>query len=224
MGGENNVAIVADEPSEVVKIYRTPEEAEALLAEGLSSSAVRENARGMSYVDGHYVVSRLNRVFGPFGWSLDLVALECTTDGFYPDPNPQKAEKGQIRIGHMARVRLNVRVAPGGSRWETIDVCREDVGHGSGIGKDRAEAVESSVKEAVTDALKRAARHLGPSMGLALYDKDQRDVRDAETPEEIRELLAQGRIAEARSAIQGMPKDHPERSALIAEYEEAKRG
>jgi recombination DNA repair RAD52 pathway protein len=42
----------------------------------------------------------------------------------------------------------------------------EDVGTGSGADQDKA------VKEAVTDAVKRAVHSMGPFVGLSLYDPD----------------------------------------------------
>jgi recombination DNA repair RAD52 pathway protein len=52
-----------------------------------------------------------------------------------------------------------------------------DVGYGDGSDKTNpGKAHELAAKEAVTDALKRCAKNLGMSMGLALYDKTQENV------------------------------------------------
>jgi hypothetical protein len=57
-----------------------------------------------------------------------------------------------------------------------------DYGYGDGTDKTNpGKAHELAIKEAVTDGLKRCAKNLGPVMGLALYDKDQTDVKEAET-------------------------------------------
>jgi hypothetical protein len=71
-------------------------------------------------------------------------------------------------VSYVARIKLNV----GG-------VCREGVGAGHGIDADLGLAHESAIKEAATDAMKRAAMTFGNPFGLALYDKDQRAVEDA---------------------------------------------
>jgi recombination DNA repair RAD52 pathway protein len=58
-------------------------------------------------------------------------------------------------------------------------VIREGIGTGHGIDRDLGQAHESAVKEAETDAMKRALSTFGSQFGLALYDKQQRDVVDA---------------------------------------------
>lgn len=195
---------------------KTLEHAEDVLGQKLSRAHVRD-LRGNSYVEGHYVVQKLNEAFGPLGWDLDVVRLECTTGGAYEDPNPKK--KGQFRVGYMAVVRIT---AFSGDIYRTTKV---DVGHGDGIGKDLAAIHESAVKEAVTDGLKRAARHLGMAMGLALYDKNQTNVVDA-SPEDIRHMIDCGLLEDASEALKKLPRDTEEQSAikdaLIAEFKAAR--
>jgi DNA repair and recombination protein RAD52 len=53
------------------------------------------------------------------------------------------------------------------------DVSREDVGFGTGVAKNLADAHEGAAKEAVTDALKRALRSFGNQFGNSLYSKDK---------------------------------------------------
>ena len=61
---------------------------------------------------------------------------------------------------------------------------REGTGAGHGIDTDLGLAHESAIKEAETDAMKRALMTFGNPFGLALYDKQQREVSsgDAEAP------------------------------------------
>ena len=69
---------------------------------------------------------------------------------------------------------------------------REGTGYGSGIAKDLGDAIESALKEAETDAMKRALMTFGNPFGLALYDKTQASVsdpREAEQAQERDELL-----------------------------------
>jgi len=58
---------------------------------------------------------------------------------------------------------------------------REGTGYGSGMGKPEAigDAVEGAIKEAETDAMKRALMTFGNPFGLALYDKTQEHVEKA---------------------------------------------
>ena len=59
-----------------------------------------------------------------------------------------------------------------------LSITREDVGFGTEIARQFADAHESGAREAVTDGLKRALR----SFGNALYDKSQKDLRGAVSP------------------------------------------
>lgn len=62
-------------------------------------------------------------------------------------------------------------------------VTREGLAVGVGNGKpeNAGDVIESAVKEAETDALKRALRSFGNTFGLALYDKDK-SAREVGTP------------------------------------------
>jgi len=55
-------------------------------------------------------------------------------------------------------------------------------GAGHGIDVDLGLAHESALKEAETDAMKRALMTFGNPFGLALYDKQQREVTSSATP------------------------------------------
>ena len=60
-------------------------------------------------------------------------------------------------------------------------MVREGSGSGHGRSPFAGEAHESALKEAETDATKRALATFGNAFGLALYDKGQREVRWAKT-------------------------------------------
>ena len=83
-------------------------------------------------------------------------------------------------------------------------VDREDVGAGHGYDVDCGLAHESAIKEAVTDALKRALRTFGNPFGLALYDKSRENVGIDLPPFDA--AAAKGRIA-ASIAKQNAPAD-----------------
>jgi len=63
-------------------------------------------------------------------------------------------------------------------------VVKEGAAVGTGMAKpdNEADAHESAVKEAETDALKRALRSFGNTFGLALYDKTKADVQAPPPP------------------------------------------
>lgn len=111
-----------------------------------------EAKRTVSYLHGWYVIHRLNHLFGFDGWSHSL--LSCDVVSVETD------QENRNWIGYRAVVRLTVG-----------DTVHDGVGFGEGIDRSAARAHESAGKEAATDALKRAAIHLGLSFGLALYDK-----------------------------------------------------
>ena len=56
-------------------------------------------------------------------------------------------------------------------------IVREGCGSGHGLGLSLGEAHESAIKEAETDAMKRALMTFGNPFGLALYDREKRGVR-----------------------------------------------
>lgn len=113
---------------------------------------LRHPQNGSDYVPAWWVITRLNQVFGHLGWSID-----------YGEPSAQMV--GQRMV---VRVAATLSVAHG-------DRCvsREDIGVALSAG-DKPEAIETAFKAAYTDALKRCARTLGPSLGLALYEKGER--------------------------------------------------
>ena len=61
-------------------------------------------------------------------------------------------------------------------------LIREGTGAGHGIDTDLGLAHESAIKEAETDAMKRALMTFGNPFGLALYDKSLSQVKGPETP------------------------------------------
>jgi len=134
------------------------------LQKKLNPAHVKPPAQGKygSYVDGHHVISEANRIFGEDGWSYSITRLELVSR-----IDTGNAGGSQIRVGYMATVRVQVG-----------DSFKEGAALGSGMSKadNEADAHESAIKEAETDALKRALRTYGNTFGLALYDKTGADV------------------------------------------------
>ena len=111
-----------------------------------------------SYVDGFHIVTEANRIFGHDGWSYVITTMDLCSRVEATDSRGEP----QIRVGYFCTVRA-----------EAGGVAREGAAVGSGMAKpqNEADAHESAVKEAETDALKRALRSFGHTFGLALYDK-----------------------------------------------------
>jgi DNA recombination protein Rad52 len=139
----------------------------------LNRESVKSRKQGsaqVSYVEGYHVENEANRIFGFDAWSRETIDLKCVAE------REHKIGKGQYEkdgwgVSYVARVRITV-VA--GDRT----VVREGIGAGHGIDADPGQAHESAVKEAETDAEKRALKTFGNPFGQALYDKEQRDVAD----------------------------------------------
>lgn len=139
------------------------------LNEKLSSSAVSTRSAGagksLSYLTGHYVYSKLNEVLGQGNWSYTIKNLNNVFHG--------EDDKGRANTSYIAIVQAVFMIGEKA-------VVFEEVGYGDGIDYNPGKSHELATKEAVTDAVKRAAKNLGPSLGLALYDKEQKDVVDSD--------------------------------------------
>lgn len=151
----------------------TDEQIKALSAP-LDPKHIKPPPRGKfgSYVDGFHSITEANRIFKHDGWSYDIKSLELCSRIETTDSN----SKPQIRVGY----RCIVRVEAGGA-------FREGAAVGTGMAKpeNEADAHESAVKEAETDALKRALRSFGYTFGLALYDKSDENANIASPPVEL---------------------------------------
>jgi DNA recombination protein Rad52 len=124
----------------------------------------REQAgRTFSYIEAWHCIAEANRIFGYDGWDREMAECKCVAERETKVGQPPKERDGW-RVGYIARVRIAVRAG------EQI-VIREGTGYGSGIDVDLGQAHESAIKEAESDAMKRALTTFGNPFGLSLYDK-----------------------------------------------------
>lgn len=114
--------------------------------------------RSLSYIEGWHAIAEANRIFGFDAWNRETIDLRLLGE-------PRSVD-GKARVEYMARVRITVG-----------NIVREGCGFGQGIDKDVGQAHESALKEAETDAMKRALMTFGNPFGLALYDKTQANVQ-----------------------------------------------
>jgi DNA recombination protein Rad52 len=143
------------------------------LAGPLDRTKVKSRKQGnaeVSYIEGYHAENEANRIFGFDGWDRETVEIKCVAE------RERKIGKGQYEkdgwgVSYTARVRVTVHA---GDRR----VIREGVGAGHGIDADLGQAHESAIKEAETDAEKRALKTFGNPFGQALYDKSQANVID----------------------------------------------
>lgn len=73
----------------------------------------------------------------------------------------EKDDRGRWYVGYLATVRVTL----------LNGASHDDCGSGEGINDSKIKAHEKALKSAVTDAMKRAARHFGERLGNALYVK-----------------------------------------------------
>lgn len=133
------------------------------LKKPLDSAKVKTRKAGgvsLSYVEGWFVIDEANRIFGHDKWTRETVELIENTQ-------PTKNKNGNFVVSFRAKVKV-----------AAYGVVREGVGFGSGINFDIHSAYEGAIKEAETDAMKRALMTFGYPLGLALYDKDRTNVED----------------------------------------------
>ncbi len=129
-----------------------------------------QSGRKFSYIEGWHAIAEANRIFGFDGWHRETVDIRLVNE------RPRKIGRDG-RDGWTVSYVVRVRVIVG-------DVIRDGMGSGHGIDVDCGLAHESAIKEAETDAMKRALMTFGNPFGLALYDKEQRQVVEA-PPEKL---------------------------------------
>ena len=116
------------------------------------------------------MIAEANRIFGFDGWQRQTIAVRCVAQAERSIGRDQKPGWG---VTYTARVRVTVTAG------SLTPLVREGSGAGHGIDVDLGQAHESALKEAETDAMKRALMTFGNPFGLALYDKAQRQVSSA---------------------------------------------
>ncbi len=147
----------------------TPEQKQALSAP-LDRSHVKQreqSGRKLSYVEGWHAIAEANRIFGFDAWTRETLEIRCVSERERKIGRPPNTKDGW-GVSYIAKVRVTVE-----------GIVREGIGAGHGIDVDLGLAHESAIKEAETDAMKRALMTFGNPFGLALYDKDQTNVCDA---------------------------------------------
>jgi hypothetical protein len=147
-------------------------EQSAALAAPLNRANVQTRSqagRSLNYLEGWVAIREANRIFGFDGWQRETIELRCVSESQRPIGREQKPGWG---VTYIARVRIRLGSQANGAP----SLVREGSGAGHGIDVDLGLAHESALKEAETDAMKRALMTFGNPFGLALYDKQQRQV------------------------------------------------
>lgn len=183
----------------------------AELNKKLDPAAIKAAPKGKfgDYVDGYHVISEANRIFGHGGWSYEITRL-TQTHGQTFTLQGGNGPYEQYRCSFLCTVKVTVG-----------DTFKEGsaVGMGNGKPENMGDVIESAVKEAETDALKRALRTYGNTFGLALYDKSRENVgieAPAEAIDAARDSLSAADTVEALNAIwRDLPKPVKDAPAVL---------
>ena len=146
-----------------------------------------QSGRQLSYLEGWHVIAEANRIFGFDAWTRETTEIRCVSER---EALIGRDQKPGWRVTYIARVRVMVD-----------GLAREGCGAGHGIDTDLGLSHESAIKEAETDAMKRALMTFGNPFGLALYDKQQRQVQD-EPQQSAAYLAGEKAIQGAKSAAE----------------------
>jgi hypothetical protein len=130
----------------------------------------RQGRASVPYLKGWAVIEEANAIFGFDGWQRQTLACQCVTQAERSIGEERKPGWG---VTYIARVRITVFAGGHGP------LIREGTGAGHGIDVDLGQAHESAIKEAETDAMKRALVTFGARFGLSLYDRNQRPMGGA---------------------------------------------
>jgi hypothetical protein len=122
--------------------------------------------RQLSYLEGWFVISEANRIFGHDGWSRETLESRCVL---------ARENRGTFLAVYIARVRITVH--SGGTA-----VIREGHGSGERRGESPGEVHDIALKAAETDATKRALATFGKPFGLELYRSDKATVSRSAIP------------------------------------------
>jgi len=113
----------------------------------------QSNGRELSYLEGWYVISQANRIFGFDGWSRETLESKCVLS---------RENRGYFTAVYTAKVRLTIQA-------NGTTIIREGHGTGEGRGEFPGEVHDTALKAAETDATKRALATFGRPFGLELY-------------------------------------------------------
>ena len=135
---------------QLTALKRNPDKASIRTRQG-------QDGRSLSYLEGWYVLSEANRIFGHDGWSRETFESRCVLT---------RENRGSFLAIYVARVRITV-MANGST------IIREGHGSGEGRGTSPAEVHDVALKAAETDGTKRALATFGRPFGLELYRSDK---------------------------------------------------
>ncbi len=199
----------------------------AILSDVLDVTLVKKRQQAgqtLSYIEAWRVIDQANQIFGFDGWTRETTRLDKTVHETYPKTKFDEGSRKKVsvrgpdgepvmmtRVGYLAQVRVTVFTEDGA-------VVRDGTGYGSGTAEDPNMAFEGAVKEAESDAMKRALMTFGNPFGLALYDKAQESVGTPEYVATAEMEKAQKAAAPLLAAIEASKDEASLKVAFTAAY------
>lgn len=164
---------------------------------------VRDKANiKLSYLEGFDIIDTANNIFGYGNWAYTISSLEQVSQEVNANQN--------VVICYKAIVKVDVYDID-----HSTMISRQDVGFGTGVARNLADAHENSAKEAVTDALKRSLRSFGNQFGNSLYDKSKSVAQNnapsniPNTPAKQNAGFGQNQAIPNQAPSQAMPNQAP---------------
>jgi DNA repair and recombination protein RAD52 len=166
-----------------------------MLAAALPGFLVKQR-QSFSYIEGHEAMRACNRIFGFGNWQRNEPSYQRVMDDVYGTE-----AKPMYRVGYTCKLSVTIWNR---ARSEAITTWGTGYGEQS-TGENAGKAHEGAIKEAETDAMKRALIALGDQFGLALYDKEQKHVDRGQQPQRAAQPAPRG--DSAPQATNGKPSD-----------------
>ncbi|MDY4451162.1 MAG: Rad52/Rad22 family DNA repair protein [Campylobacter sp.] len=163
---------------------------------------VRDKANiKLSYLEGFDIIDTANNIFGFGGWAYTISSLEQVSQEVNANQN--------VVVCYKAIVKIDVYDID-----HSTMISRQDVGFGTGVARNLADAHENSAKEAVTDALKRSLRSFGNQFGNSLYDKSKSVAQNTPSnmpnaPANQNAVFGQNQAIPNQAPSQAMPNQAP---------------
>ena len=114
------------------------------------------------YIEGRNAIAEANRIFGFGGWTRETLELKLVWRGKHTLDAATPLARSGYACSYLARVRVAVL-------GEGVRNLRDGTGAGHGADDHPGEAHARAIKQAETDATKRALVTFGSAFGLALY-------------------------------------------------------
>lgn len=184
-----------------------------MLNKPLSTEHIKTRSQSglnLSYIEGWHAINEANRIFGFGGWSRETVEIYKVSEFQCKLKNGNDG----YNVSYVSKVRITVG-----------NIVREGCGFGSGINPDLGQAHESALKEAETDATKRALSTFGNQFGLALYDKERTNVEDPNYVKWVEERFQNAKkFIPATKTKEELNKllNHPESKEVMNQLDEDK--